>query len=370
MNSFYITLPSNVRTNADTNAVSHYRTTLASPIYLSGDYEVALVECSFPRSLTFEPLKLSINLEIIACMSYNDQRFDKLLALNYKPFSRESFESQGQSLTQFFAPHHTPFTQFYHRTVQKYPNPWVQSHAKLWTFRTNDKRLDKLHNNPIDNSYDEIVKIVDDINEALGKYVLNHSQGKTAELELLDNGRVKIHPGWQSNLAKDESHFALYYPLIDEPTASILGLSQLMDSMRDGNIPYTATRKVTVNDRTILQTEKDDVSLVGYQQAALPKPFEYLLYSNLAKHSICGENFFQLLRRIDIPEGNSQQCSIIYTHPYYLPLATNPIIDVLIEYRDDLGQYANFANNTRSCVVLHFRKAIKARVDITNDSDV
>lgn len=184
----------------------------------------------------------------------------------------------------------------------------------------------------------------------------------------MDTGSVKINPGWQKNLAGNDAKFALYFPLLDEPTASILGLSQIMDKMREGFIPYTATQKVAVAGRNILQMEKD-VSLAGYQRSAFPKPFEYLLYSNLPKHSICGENFYQLLRRIDIPDGEGLQCSTLYTHPYYLPLAANPIIDVLIEYRDDLGNYANFANNTRSCVVLHFRKVIKARAIDTDEQN-
>ena len=93
-----MTLPSNVKTNADENAVSHYRTTLSSPIYLDGDYEVALVECSFPRSLSFEPMKLSIDIKIIACMSYVDYRFDLLLTSNYNPYQPRSFEVEEKSL--------------------------------------------------------------------------------------------------------------------------------------------------------------------------------------------------------------------------------------------------------------------------------
>ena len=368
MDSFYMTLPSNVKTNADSNAVSHYRTTLLSPIYLNGEYEVALVESSFPRALAFEPMLLSIEIEIIACMSYVDHRFDKLLTRHKNP-NALTFESRGQTFSNIFAPHHTPFDQFYHKTVQQYPNPWIQCHAKLWKFRTNEKRLDKIHSNPIENSYDNVNKIIEDINQELEKYVLNHGQGKPAELELLESGRVIIHPGWQTNLAGDEAKFALYFPVLNEPTADILGLSQVMERIRNGYIPHTATQKTEIEGRVILQVEKE-VSLAGYQRAAFPKAFEYLLYSNLVKHSICGENFYQLLRRIDIPDGDGLQCSTIYTHPYYLPLATNPIIDVLIEYRDDLGNYANFANNTRSCVVLHFRKAIKAGTTEQKDDNV
>ena len=180
MDSFYMTLPSNVKTNAETNAVSHYTTTLASPIYLNGEYEVALLETSFPRSLAFEPIQLSIDIEIIACMSYVDHRLDKLLARNFKPDS-EIFESKGETITQIFAPNHTPFEQFYHKTVQKYPNPWIQCHAKLWKYRTNERRLDRIHFSQIENYYDDIAKIIEDINEELEKYVLNHNEGKCAE---------------------------------------------------------------------------------------------------------------------------------------------------------------------------------------------
>ena len=369
MDSFYMTLPSNVKTNASENAVSHYRTTLASPIYLNGEYEVALVECSFPRSLAFEPMTLSINITIVACLSYVDYRYDQLLTRRFNP-NPSTFESHGQVLTSVIAPHHTTFNQFYQRTVQKYPNPWQQCHAKLWKFQsTTEKRLDKIYSSPIVDTYDNVDKIIDDINDELRLYVLNHEEGKAAELQLLDNGQVIIHPGWQTSLSRENTKYALYFPLINEPTASILGLSHIMERIRNGDIPYTATRRVDAGPRFILEVEKE-VSLAGYQRAAFPKPFEYLLYSNLPKHSICGENFYQLLRRIDIPDGDGLQCSTIYTHPYYLPLATNPIIDVLIEYRDDVGNYANFADNTRSCVVLHFRKVIKAALSDVNLKDV
>ena len=49
--SFYVTLPSNGSTGVfPDNTVTEYRNKLAKPIYFEGDWEVGMLECSYPHS--------------------------------------------------------------------------------------------------------------------------------------------------------------------------------------------------------------------------------------------------------------------------------------------------------------------------------
>ena len=535
--SFYMTLPSNVKTNATKNAVSHYRTTLVSPIYLDGDYEVALVEASFPRIIVQEPEELVIKLGIMACLDYNTIRLEqrrtrgkretsqktidkyveieeldemariyrkgikrpptmgakRMELLYYKEHKRfvagayppgvlepllillptkfklpkdteyvwhqtnEKYSKvykQGMYVSaddpdaptkeifwsdekQKFTHHPNldpsadddtpiriahpsgeitvpfleinerlrpycleeiivnpnfshdifvpadisksteelyglppltppqtplgqpkpfkPFNHFYYKDNLPPMNHWHHCYANLWKRTRPNGPLNLLMHGPLIDKFSNVKQIIEAINREFTEFALKHPNKPSAKFELLSNGIVKVVPGYMTKLDGDESSEILYYPLVDEPVASMLGLSDVMKQLHNDHVPYRTVRNE--NNVIEIKTEKD---LIGSHAAIMPKPYEYLMYSNLPKHSICGDNFYQLLRRVDIPEGNGTQCSVIYTHPYYMPLATNPIVDVVIEYRDDEGKYAKFADNTRSCVVLHFRKVIKA----------
>jgi hypothetical protein len=61
--SFYITLPSNVISNSQSNTQSDYTTEFPTPITLLNDYEVGLVEFSFREFIEIELGKIMINYE-------------------------------------------------------------------------------------------------------------------------------------------------------------------------------------------------------------------------------------------------------------------------------------------------------------------
>ena len=89
--SFYVTLPSN---SSEANTLADFTTILSEPIQLEGEYEVALVQVTYPTQTEIEygELKISNFKEIISIWSLNSdieckdfyKRFTQIYDIQFK----------------------------------------------------------------------------------------------------------------------------------------------------------------------------------------------------------------------------------------------------------------------------------------------
>lgn len=84
-----------------------------------------------------------------------------------------------------------------------------------------------------------------------------------------------------------------------------------------------------------------------------------MIYSDVVEPSVVGNTYAQFLRSIRIAgEKFGEDINLIYTQPYYQPLASKEIDRIMINIKDDSGQDIKFRQG-RVVVVLHFRRKWK-----------
>jgi hypothetical protein len=137
--SFYITLPSNVKSYSQTNTQSNYTTEFDDPLKIEGNYEVALVEFTFREFIEIELGRMMINYE----SENNKWREFMLYAYENEPidhfFDRINFE-----IVEYYT------NLAYYKTKEKLTDPYNSNH------RYNLKRLKETDNEIDIESYHKI----------------------------------------------------------------------------------------------------------------------------------------------------------------------------------------------------------------------
>lgn len=85
-----------------------------------------------------------------------------------------------------------------------------------------------------------------------------------------------------------------------------------------------------------------------------------MVYSDVVEPSVVGNTYAQFLRSIKAAgEKFGEDINLIYSQPYYQPLASKEIDRIMINIKDDAGEDIKFRQG-RVVVVLHFRRKWKA----------
>ena len=144
----------------------------------------------------------------------------------------------------------------------------------------------------------------------------------------------------------------LYYPNFGSEVEQILGLvdyndKTLFDYLNSANLSKELTNMVY----SLLNGEK----WKSFRPVELHASFHTLyLYTNIVQHSFVGDSFSQLLRQIEIPQNSrwGEQIVLKYDEPHYIPLCTNIIEIIEIDFKNELGHTLPFEFG-RTIVKLH-----------------
>jgi hypothetical protein len=145
----------------------------------------------------------------------------------------------------------------------------------------------------------------------------------------------------------------LYYPNFGGEVEQILGLidykdKTLFDYLKMANL----SKELTSMIHSLLNGEK----WKSFRPVELHASFHTLyLYTNIVQHSFVGDSFSQLLRQIEIPQNSrwGEQIVLKYEEPHYIPLCTNIIEVIEVDFKDELGNTLPFEFG-RTIVKLHF----------------
>lgn len=145
----------------------------------------------------------------------------------------------------------------------------------------------------------------------------------------------------------------LYYPDFGGEVERILGLvdykdKTLFDYLKMSNL----SKELTSMIHSLVNGEK----WKSFRPVELHASFHTLyLYTNIVQHSFVGDSFSQLLRQIEIPQNSrwGEQIVLKYEEPHYIPLCTNIIEVIEVDFKDELGNTLPFEFG-RTIVKLHF----------------
>ena len=98
-----------------------------------------------------------------------------------------------------------------------------------------------------------------------------------------------------------------------------------------------------------------------FKGVRIPKLFtnqnQMFIYSNIVEPVIVGDVNVPLLKSVWLDKYEEDELvQIIVRNPMYLPISTSCINNIEINIRDDVGQLINFAQDAKTHLTLHFRK--------------
>jgi hypothetical protein len=150
-----------------------------------------------------------------------------------------------------------------------------------------------------------------------------------------------------------DKHGNFYYPDLGLEVEAILGLRDyngktLFDFIEENKVSKEIFNKI----EQLIKGER----WRSLRHIELNAAFHTLyLYTDIIQESFVGDSYSKLLRTIEIPQDSvwGEQIVIKYDKPHYLPLCSNIIETIEIDFKSELGQTLPFEFG-RTIVKLHF----------------
>ena len=296
MDDFYITLPSNVKSDFDTNTVANYKTKLATNLKLEGEWRVGLASISYSHAWSVDADTASFHIEHFYWKEsfkhdvFQDDSFkldlnkfeDVISIINILNSKIEDYEKEKKTI---------PLPRFnidgLTRRVEIKP-----------TFENNTIVMPKMSEN--------LCKVLGFNTEALYNFI---------------DEKHKFYRNEWSSLSIKEQWKAFDTFKHKEPNPS--EFSYLAEN------PYS----LSPTFRTLY------------------------IYCDLVKHNFVGDSFTQLIRIVEVPTKSKfrDQISINYINIHYMPLQVKEFDSIEIHIKDDLGKTIPFLLG-RTIITLHFIK--------------
>ena len=321
--NFFCTLPSNSSLNLfPENVLSRYRVQLSKPITLAGEWETGVSEVSFPSSLrtSFEGEFL-----IITRSDSPEQIAASQPITLVSPYTEEAAE-RGVILRTEKASEKVP-------SEYRYNSPAQQSELRVFSHT-----LDPLK------TYSNIEEFIERLNQDL-----HH----VAPL------RARARP-----LAQD-SRFRHSIQIALQPHLQVIIRDKYLILTIDSRIGQLLGFPLAENE--YLQFKEAGIynyPFITPNLQALKPRFLYL-YSNIIIPQYVGHAYVPLLKTIHFPSSaaaesssSDHQISLQYNSVQYIPLSTNTISTIELDWRTPTGRPVPF-NFGLSYVVLHFRRKKK-----------
>jgi len=297
MDSFTITLPSNVSNNDSAkNRISSYQTKLAQRIDLDGEWHVGLYEISYTKSWYNIPKRESIEL-----LDYSGQRFGWT---SLEP----GFFRDGQSLQASIEEALT-------KEMHAYPTRYEP------------------------NTEEGMVDFTKEI------IVVTHPKIESQPQIFFDSNSHRF----ELKFGRDENDNPIFVTFSSD-LRSMLGFDKSeFDSI------ISACRERVIKGNPI---EDSLLRVQAKYPAEMRGGYHTLfLYTDIVKPSLVGDRYAQILRTITVPNEAKfgDQCVISYPNPIYFPLHVRNFQNIQLELRDDSGLLIPFQFG-RTIVTLHFKK--------------
>ena len=306
MNNFYITLPSNVDVKEyPNNKTSHFFTPLPKEINLTGEWEVALVEISFPQS--WYNVEQNVNKIIYGTISIQNRHTKTIyIPTGYYKNAEDLIKTINKNISsnKIKIQYNTFNEKTYLTLSQNYRITFHQNLARMLGFYNYDFAYKINTEESVSSS---------EINEPLRerRSIIPFS---TAEIGLPDKNLIAMNPDDVIHFTEDEDDF-----IINE----------------------------SKNTKTYICKYIVDLCAGLYS---------IYVYINIVKNSIVGNMQVPLLRIVDKDNENFlQYVTKQFIDPQYIPLKYNNFKEIEISLRDDIGNLIKFRFG-KVILILHFRK--------------
>lgn len=301
MGSFYISLPSNVKSvTSHTNTISHYETVMPTTINLTGQWEVGLAEMSYTKSYFNVPQDTVVRIVFDAQPNPGNETVYSNKLVEHPILKKLHFET--------------------------YKNPNRRS-IILTTIRKGQ--------------YNDPTEICEQIRKAGEKYSntfmkAGNEQFPSPYLTYLPN----------QNLV--EMHIFCTYGILlwlkfEPALRDILGIHQIVQERVDETLKDKGLAKIEISKNPYVDIKGGIHHLY--------------VYTNIVEPTITGDTYANTLRVIAVKPGYShgEQITIPYDRPQYHLLNTNQLSVIEILILDGSGEKIPFTFGTAS-VLLHLRK--------------
>ena len=331
---FFMVLPSNsCPFNHPNNTADNFKVEFQNPMYLKGNWEVALQEFSF----VYSPFLILSKAKIEWGYTKKDKSTYKIYTARDKPLFN-SLHGINVSYRYIDNEQHVVIT-----SPQKKFNVSIQGLLEVGYlgFKANDYSV---HNGELIGEspciYDceaevEIEQSVT-ISETF-QFKDNVSFSDVSELEkYMKQHMSKVFKTFElGNLCKFSINDALSYVKFDRYLQKCLGLEKRKyDYVKDK--VYEGTRKPKVEDTY----------------------HNMLIYCSIVNPIIVGDVQVPLLKSIWFEKFEPDEvANIVVENMMYLPISTSCINNIEINIRDDSGGFIKFAKGAKTSLTLHFRKA-------------
>lgn len=302
MESFYITLPSNVRNNHFDNTVANFRTELAQELKLSDDWLVGLAGISYTNSWynIIEEQKITV-------IYYDDNSFPSLPKTQQFDLPRGKYKKIDDLLVAMdfqwkrFYTKHLPNVDVSKSKKDRTPKP-------IFNYRATDNRV-------------------------------------TITLPKLN-------------------HKDVYFSFSQE-LCQILGFEkQDLDSL-SGDAMISYAKNINNNSISNINSDNEEkfLTLTGIRPYSLEHIYYGLyVYCDIIKPSFVGDTLTHLLRFVEIPPNINYGDQIVISYPdtHYIPLLIKNFKNIEIHIKDEYGNSFPFEFG-RSIIILHFMKNNKSQ---------
>lgn len=298
MDSFYLYLPSNVRTPSNENKVSNYVTYFKDAVDLTGHWEVGLREIHYPMNW----------------LSVDDVKMD-LMVIDYIPEreDRRRGQSSGWTGSILFTYDTTETVKNHHR-----------HHVKFLNKSGHQSVIPQKHY-----TIDELFSLVQASYSSIAWL-------KTQIRIFWSGHKVSITPGVTPS-------GELVYPLFSKLLTSRLGLNDDIHSCLYG---YTTLADTLVGVHDVKGLTDAFKQIYVYADCIFPV-------------NVGGERF-QLLRVVEVPDkAHGSNVVLRYTDSFYIPVLSLKMTSIEIDMKWDDGSPILFAGGRTLCV-LHFRRVNKS----------
>jgi hypothetical protein len=299
---FYITLPSNVKSNVEFsyNTVSSYKTKLQRKLNFNpdDDWRVGLAEISYTKSW------------------FNLREKHQIIL----------FDINGEPI--YIVPGREPVTR--DAKIIVVPSEEV----------TKDLTLANTRIKP--GHYEDVQTLCNCINKKLELYVPVLDKTPSLKYDQISN-RCTLKAGIKNNRC--------FFPYLGEEVENILGLIDIGD--------------ISLYDKTLSNVKSSDLYKVfANEEFKAPRCAELnaglhtlYIYSDIVEHNFVGDSFAQLLRLAEVPTDSKygEQIVLRYDQPHYIPLQYHTFDTILVELKDDTGGNIHFEFG-RVIIKLIFKK--------------